>query len=231
MLTLLDASSSRTGTTQPCSVAKAVTGMTGAGITLMIDAEPQASLCNTDTASSIIEDLQFAVGEGPSIDAYKHERPVLEPCLRDPASVRWPAFSGPAIDAGVRAVFAFPLRTGGVRLGALTLYRDEPGDLTGGQHADALVMAGITTTMILLQQSGAPPDQLAAELEAGADLHYVVHQASGMVAAQMGVGVGEALVRLRGHAFGRDRPLVEVAEDVVGRRLRFEDRSDDGLAR
>jgi hypothetical protein len=35
------------------------------------------------------------------------------------------------------------------------------------------------------------------------------------------VSVGEALVRLRAHAFAHDRPLGAVAADVVARRLRF----------
>jgi hypothetical protein len=63
---------------------------------------------------------------------------------------------------------------------------------------------------------------LSIELEAGADFQYVVHQASGMIAVQLGVGVGEALVRLRAYAFANDRRLTEVAADVVGRRLRFD---------
>ena len=46
-----------------------------------------------------------------------------------------------------------------------------------------------------------------------------------MVAAQLDVSVGQALIRLRAHAFGNDRSLAEVAEDVVARKLRFDDRS------
>ena len=53
-----------------------------------------------------------------------------------------------------------------------------------------------------------------------------VHQASGMVSAQLDVNVGHALIRLRAYAFGHDRPLAEVAKDVVARRLRFD--SDSG---
>jgi len=52
-----------------------------------------------------------------------------------------------------------------------------------------------------------------------------VHQASGMVAAQLDVGVGQALVRMRAYAFGNSRGLTEVARDVVDRRLRFDARS------
>lgn len=46
-------------------------------------------------------------------------------------------------------------------------------------------------------QANAEPGCLARELEAGGDFQYVVHQASGMVAAQLNVSVGQALVRLQ----------------------------------
>src|SRR5205085_11217961 len=92
--------------------------------------------------------------------------------------------------------------------------------LSDDQHADAVVMADVAAHAVLVMQAGAQPGQLAAELETGADFRYIVHQASGMVAAQLGVGVGQAFVRLRAYAFGNDRPLTGVAEDVVARRLR-----------
>ena len=132
----------------------------------------------------------------------------------------------PAVEAGVRAVFGFPLQVGAVRLGALNLYRDRLGPLSDDQHADALVMASIAAQAVLMLQANAPPGSLAAELEAGADLHLSVHQAAGMVAAQLDVSVGQALIHLRAYAFGNDRPLSEVAEDVVARRLRFGPPSD-----
>ena len=122
----------------------------------------------------------------------------------------------------MRAVFGFPLHVGAVRLGALNLYRDRPGPLTDEQHADALVMADVAAQAVLVLQANAPPGQLAAELEAGADFQYVVHQASGMVAVQLDVSVAEALMRLRAYAFGNGRPLTEVARDVVARTLRFD---------
>src|SRR5947209_3172023 len=83
--------------------------------------------------------------------------------------------------AGARAVYGFPLTIGAVRLGALNLYRDEPGDLDGDEYADALSMASVAAGAVLVLQADAPPGQLAAALEAEADLHQVVHQAAGMV--------------------------------------------------
>lgn len=211
-----------------CEVCARVTRMSGAGIMLMSGDVPQGSLCTTNTVSDLIEQLQYGLGEGPCVDAYLLDWPVLEPDLASPKSSRWPAFSPQAIDAGVRAVFGFPLQIGSVRLGALNLYRDQPGPLTDDQHADALVLADLVGQSVLLLQADAPPGALAAELETGADLHYTLHQASGMVSVQLGVSVAEALIRLRAYAFANERPLVDVAESVVARTLRFCAAGDEG---
>jgi hypothetical protein len=60
-------------------------------------------------------------------------------------------------------------------------------------------------------------------VEGGADIHAAVHQAAGMVSVQLGVSVADALVRLRAHAFAADRPLTQVAREVIARTLRFDD--------
>ena len=210
-----------------CDVCAGVTGATGAGIMLMSGDIPRGSVCSTDTVSALIERLQYELGEGPCLDAYNQDRPVLEPDLAEPVEPRWPAFTGPVLEAGARAVFGFPLQVGAVRLGALNLYRDGAGSLTDDQHADALLMADISAHALLLIQAQAPAGTVAAQLEANADFQYVVHQASGMVAAQLGVSVGQALIRLRAHAFGNDRSLTDVARDVVYRRLRFDAQSGE----
>jgi hypothetical protein len=96
--------------------------------------------------------------------------------------------------------------------------------MTDDQYADALVLAGVAAEAVVAMQAHAPPGALATELEEGANFQFVVHQASGMVSVQLGVSVGEALVRLRAYAFGSDRLLADVAGAVVARKLRFDDR-------
>lgn len=210
-----------------CEVCAEITSLTGAGVMLMAGDIPRGSLCSTDEVSALIEQLQFDLGEGPCVDAYHEDRPVLEPDLEHPTVARWMAFSAPAVEAGVRAVFGFPLQVGAVRLGALNLYRDAPGSLNDDEHADALLLAAIAAQTLLLIQAEAPVGMLAAELEANADFQYVVHQASGMVAAQLDVTVAQALIRLRAHAFGNGRTLTEVAQDVIDRQLRFDAESGE----
>jgi AmiR/NasT family two-component response regulator len=101
------------------------------------------------------------------------------------------------------------------------MYRDLPGPLSGDQHADALVVADVAARWVLETQAGAPADMVAGELEAGADFHFAVHNAAGMVSVQQGISVTEALIRLRAHAFSNDRLLADVAQDVIARRLRL----------
>jgi GAF domain-containing protein len=193
----------------------------GAGVMLMSGEIARGSLCTSDEVSRLVEELQYTLGEGPCIDAYQQDKVVAEPDLADPVTRRWPAFAPAALAAGVRAVFGFPLRVGTVHLGALNLYRDVPGPLTGDQHADALVVADVAARWVLEAQAGAPLDTVAEELEAGADFHFAVHNAAGIVSVQERISVTEALIRLRAFAFSSDRLLANVARDVIARRLRL----------
>lgn len=203
-----------------CEIVRTATGMAGASIMLSSNG---LSVCSVSSGEvgGMMEDLQYTLGEGPSLDADRLGRPVLEPDLAEPVAPRWPAFAGSALDADVRAVFAFPLRSPLTSLGALGLYARRPGPLRDDQHAAALMVAAITARSVLR----APWQLMNLEevAEGGWDFRPVVHQATGMVAAQLGIALGEASVLLRAHAMGIDRPIIDVARDVVVRRLRLGD--------
>lgn len=233
ILSRLSASSGGTpaagdGAARLCSVCAEVTEMSGAGIMVMVAGRPQGSVCTTDVVSAAIEELQYTLGEGPCVDAFRQGRPVVEPDLAAPAVARWGAFTQSAVDAGARAVFGFPMITAGVKMGALNLYRDRAGALSEDQFEDATVLATVAARAVVGMQAGAAPGALGVELEAGANFRFVVHQAAGMVAVQLGIPVDEALVRLRAHAFRHDRSVSDVANDVVERTLRIvDDAADD----
>lgn len=221
---LAELSAERDGTwssTRLCEATREIVGMSGAGVMIMSGEIPRGSLCTTNDVSDLIEELQFTLGEGPCVDAYKQNRVVLEADLAHPGRPRWLAFTPQAVNAGVRAVFAFPLRVGMVNLGALALYRDQPGPLADDQHADALVMADVVANWVLDVQAHAPAGDVAQALAQEADFHFVVHNAAGAVSVQLGISIAEALIRLRAYAFSNNRLLTDVAQDVVVRRLRF----------
>lgn len=197
-------------------------GVAGAGV-MVGEGRLRASLCASNAIAARLEDLHFTLGEGPGIDAHRMGVAVGEPDLAGQRRGRWPSFSPLAVDAGAAAIFAFPLRVGGIRLGALTLYQDRPGALTDDQHADALAMADVVVNSVLAEQAQAPPGDLAADLEALGTSRAEVHQASGIVSVQLGVTVADALVRLRSHAYAEGSTLSDVAGDVIAGRLRLGD--------
>jgi hypothetical protein len=222
ILARLAAPGSSGGADRLCAVCAEVTQMTGAGIMVLWGGQPQGSVCTTDDVSARIEDLQYTLGEGPCIDAHRGHAPVAEPDLTHPAEVRWPQFARGAVAAGARAVFGFPLSVDHVHVGALNLYRDAVGPLTVDQHADAMIVSQVAARAVLGMQAEATSGALGDALEAGGNFRFVVHQAAGMVAVQLGIPVDHALARLRAHAFAGDRPLTDVALDVVARTLRLD---------
>jgi hypothetical protein len=207
--------------TQLCAIATDISGTSGAGIMVMASSLAQGSLHTSDETSAYLGDLQYTLGEGPAIEVHRQGRAVLEGDLEVPALARWPAFVPLAIQAGARAIFAFPIHIGAVRFGALVLYRRRLGGLENEEYTDSLVMATVIAHTILDLQGDAPSGSVALELEIGANFHFVVHQAAGMTSVQMQIDVAEALVRLRGHAFRTGRSVDEVSQDVVARRLRI----------
>jgi hypothetical protein len=213
----------RSGTGHLCEISAEVSGTTGASIVLQPQDMASGSLCTTDGVAAYLDDLQYTLGEGPSIDAHRLDRVVAEPELESPEVNRWPALAPSALQAGARAMFAFPIRIGAARLGSLTLYRDRSGPIEGERYSDTLVMADVAARTIVAMQADAPPGSIAVELEDSANFHFVVHQAAGMVSEQLRVGVAEALVRIRSYAFRSNLPIDEVARAVVARRLRLTD--------
>ncbi len=191
--------------------------VTGVGVALMTaDGPSGVVVAATDDRARQLEELQFALGEGPCVEASASGRPVLQPDLRIAGPARWPQFGAAVLAAGVRAIFAFPLRVGAIRVGVLDCYRDEPGRLASVDLAEALAYARATTEAVLYLQSH---DGLIAPIDGRAE----VHQATGMIAIQLSIGLTDALLRLRAHAYASDRTVASVAADVVGRRLSFDD--------
>jgi hypothetical protein len=204
---------------QLCTGSLDLLAVNGAAFILMSEKETGALAATAGTRTSRVEDLQFTLGEGPCLQAYRTGQPVLEPELQDGARSKWPVFVEAASALGARALFALPLQIGAARLGVLYLFREETGLLSGEGFADAFAVADIGTWVLLGMQAGAAPGELGDGLDGSWGYRALVHQASGMIAARLGISLVEALARLRGLAFAADRTIYEIAADVAARRI------------
>lgn len=214
------------GDEAPLRICRAcVTGLPvdGAAITLMTALGHQEPVCASDRVVSQIDELQFRLGEGPCVEAFASGCPVLIPDVHDTIDHRWPIFSTYVRRTSARALYVLPVQLGAIRIGVIDLYRRTPGPLDSGQvsgalrAADTALWALLGTRFEVYSDHHSQPGQLQEYR-----LHRAeVHQATGMVVAQAGVSAQTALALLRASAFAHDRPIDEVASDVVARRLRF----------
>jgi hypothetical protein len=120
----------------------------------------------------------------------------------------------------VAALFALPLQWGAVNLGVLDLYRIASGGLSDLQRRDALAAADLVA-LIMLGQRTDPGEDGDGWPDLVLGTRTEIHQATGMVLVQLGISATDALARLRAHAFSHQRLLIDVARDVVTRRLVF----------
>lgn len=124
--------------------------VTGAGVTLLRPDLSREYVAASSAAAEQIEELQIEHREGPCRLAFMTGDAVAVPDLR--AVREYPVFGPAAMAAGTAAIFSFPLRHGAIRLGALDLSRDTPGQLTPDQLEAAQTLADVAAAYLLNAQ-------------------------------------------------------------------------------
>ena len=210
-----------------CAACLPLLGVDAAAISLIDEGESRGTFGASDAAARLLDSLQFTAGEGPCLEAAKTMVPVLVPDLHAQDEPRWPAFKDAAERAGVRAVFALPIRVGMIGLGALDLFRSVAGPLSSTQLTDGRMVADAAAQILLdlVDQSSTASgrgDPLAQWAQVASLSRVEVYQATGMIMAQLDLSPASALVRLRAYAFANELTASEVAQLVTSRNLRME---------
>jgi hypothetical protein len=210
-----------------CVACLPLLGVDAAAISLIDEGESRGTFGASDAAARLLDSLQFTAGEGPCLEAAHTMTPVLVPDLHAQDEPRWPAFKDAAERAGVRAVFAVPIRVGKIGLGALDLFRSVAGPLSTAQLSDALMVADAAAQILLdlVDESSTLTgrgDPLAQWAQVASLSRVEVYRATGMIMAQLDLSPAAALVRLRAYAFANELTASEVAQLVTSRSLRME---------
>ena len=203
-----------------CRAARRDLPASGVGVSMVSESGNLITAATSSRTSTLLEELQFAMGEGPCLEAFASRSAVLVPNLSEAATRTWLGYGPAAHEYGVRAVFAFPLQIGVARFGAMDVYRDEAGALSAWAYSRALTYADVAIQTMLNAQNDA--GGTATLLTDGDDTRFEVYQAQGMVMVQLGVRAAEALSRLRAYAYANNRRLREVADDIISRRVELE---------
>lgn len=194
--------------------------VTGAAVSVLVGSG-QSTISTTDAVATRLDEIQFDLGEGPCWDAMSTRQPVLSPDFSRSHPASWPLFRdqvlGDPIAQEVRALFAFPLYVGSLNIGAVDLYADQPRELEEVELTRVSKLAELASWQVLRRIIG--DDGMADDPSPLS--RREVHQATGMVLAQLDITSEQAVVLLRAHAFATGRTVRDIATDVVERRLDF----------
>ena len=194
--------------------------VTGSSISTIGDLLGSQTVSATDTLAARIDEVQFDLGEGPCWDAIGSGAPILEPDFRNRERIMWPAFTAAIARDQVASLFAFPMLVGPLKVGAVDLYAASPMDLGDAECLHAAAMADVVGRNIL-QSALAETAEEYREDTSNPFSRRLVHQATGMVLAQLGVSADDAVLVMQAHAFGSGTSMMDVAHRILDGELDF----------
>jgi GAF domain-containing protein len=187
----------------------------GAGLMLLSADGVLRYVAASDEAGRMLEALQEQFGEGPCVDAFLEDAPVVADELG--ADPRWPSVGPLAAGHGVRAVLGVPIDLREGPVGTLNVYAAQPhhwddGDVAAIQ-AYTRVIASLLRSAVKAHVSG----KAATQLQQALDHRSLIEQAKGVLMERRGLDQQAAFELLRSRARSTRRRLDAVAREVVGR--------------
>ncbi len=191
---------------------------TDAGILLADGTGRLEVVASTDERSQLVELMQLGHDGGPCVECFTTGVAISIPDITARTD-RWPLFRNAAIAQGFHALHAVPLRLREKTIGSLNLFREQAGELGEFDMVAAQALADVATIGILQERAVRESDIVTEQLQRALDSRVIIEQAKGVIAYVSNVSVGEAFRLIRAHARDHQRGIVEVAGDIVDRRL------------
>lgn len=197
----------------------AILPVSGAAVSTVGNVLGSETLSASDDLAAKIDELQFDLGEGPCWDAIAMGRPVMAPDVRSRPNAHWPAFSKAIMEQPISSLFAFPITVGSLRLGAIDLYSVERMQLDSRHSRQATALAEAVGRHVLRHALASAGDAFE---DSGSPLsRRLIHQATGMVLAQLRISSEDARLIIQGHAFTQATSMMDVAQQITDGRLVF----------
>ena len=192
----------------------ALLAASAAGVVL---ADPRGELrvaAASSEQAELLELFQLQNDEGPCLECFRTGRPVTAAGLAG-VTQRWPRFATAAARAGFAAVEALPMRLRDQVIGALNLFRAEPGPLGAADLRIGQALADVATIGLLHERNVRRRETVAEQLQAALNSRVVIEQAKGKLAERLGIDMDRAFTMLRDYARNSNQRLTDVARTFV----------------
>jgi GAF domain/ANTAR domain len=182
------------------------------GVTVIAQGQP-ASFVAAGQPFEAIDEVQYADGEGPGLEAIRTRSLVM--CEDLASTEQWPVWSRHARQHGVHAVLSYPFDVDGPMLGALNLYADRPTSFADETPIIAMLLAEHASVLLGVRLRQADLEDKLARVGGGNRVDASVERAIGIVMAQRGCSPERALDHLHHAASTLGVQLTDVANRLV----------------
>ena len=192
----------------------ALLAASAAGVVL---ADPRGELrvaAASSEQAGLLELFQLQNDEGPCLECFRTGRPVTAAGLAG-AAPRWPRFAAAATQAGFATVEALPMRLRDQVIGALNLFRAEPGPLDPADLRIGQALADVATIGLLHERNVRRREAVAEQLQAALNSRVIIEQAKGKLAERLSIDMDRAFTMLRDYARNTNQHLTDVARTFV----------------
>ncbi|GEK23437.1 GAF and ANTAR domain-containing protein [Cellulomonas xylanilytica] len=197
------------------AAARIVVSAAGAGLTTVSTGSGFASVASTDPLVEELDALQYELGEGPCVTAWR-DRDVIR--VDDVATERrWPRWAAAAAGTPVVSSLSAPLVFGNSALGAVKVYAEHPGRF-GAQEEATLRLFGAHAAILLAhaesyRRAAAVGESLPLLLQQRDDLN----RACGVIMQREGVSAETAMTVLISIAERDGRSVHDAATTLLRR--------------
>ena len=188
-------------------------GVTGSGIMIADEQDITRYVSASNGPGRFLEEAESSTGQGVCTEAFVENRGVDS---RDVASdPRWPQLAEELGGRGIHAVLGVPVRLGGIPVGTLDVYRDEPRDWDESERRAIARYSEVVATTLTAALRAHTAGELAAQLQYALDYRVVIERAVGYLMAHDGVDAVVAFNRLRQVARSHRTKIGEIAEELL----------------
>ncbi|MEX5258482.1 GAF and ANTAR domain-containing protein [Kocuria arenosa] len=188
----------------------------GAGVSLFDEQGTRTSTGSTDDLVVAADALQYELGKGPCLSAWATGS--LQRVNDTTDDDRWPQWCAAAAASGIRSMLSVPMVFQDRCLGAMKVYATVDDAFTGHEEQQLGLLAAAAATLLGAAQTRDAPQRLSASLQAGLAERQAVDRATGMLMEQRATDPDDAHAVLLTSARAQDRPMAEVARQILQRR-------------
>jgi GAF domain-containing protein len=169
---------------------------------------------SSNEAAGLLELFQLQNDQGPCLDCFRSGEPVSATDLAGPGQ-RWPRFAAAATQSGFRTVEALPMRLRDQVVGALNLFRSDPGPFDPAEVRLGQALADVATIGLLHERNVRRRDTVNEQLQGALNSRVVIEQAKGKLAERLGIDMDHAFTLLRDYARNSNQRLTDVSRNFV----------------